>query len=494
MRHILFATGGHVDHGKTTLIKTITGKDTDRLPEEKKRGLSIDIGFAYIDFPEKGICAEIIDLPGHERFIKNAIAGMAGARALILVIDALEGIKQQTEEHLVIARSLGIQRIIAVVTKIDKADRNLIEKRKSEIRNFLNKNELDPVVLEFSPFTEESHKAIVSAIGKVASILEPHPLEGPLRIHIDSAFTVRGFGTVVRGTMVSGTLKEGERIVIEPVSIKGRVRKIQNHGKFIEKAFAGQRVALNIPEVEPDKIERGFWILREGEYSKSTNLIIKSDVPLKKGGIYSAFIGMGEVRGRIREPGKGIYLFRCEGEVVAFRGDRILILNSQGRPIGGADVLHPSPRNFKKEFIARNLDDLLNNFESYLQREKPAVEKTVKIEDLPDRKSVEKLLKLTSEKIWEERDLLQEGVTKDTIRHCVKKRMVHRLGTSLIISDGLLKDYIETLQKAGETLDVRKAKEALGLTRKYVIPLLEYLDYLGLTLRKGNSRIWKGRG
>ena len=494
MRHILFATGGHVDHGKTTLIKTITGKDTDRLPEEKKRGLSIDIGFAHIDFPEKGVCAEIIDLPGHERFIKNAIAGMAGARALILAVDALEGIKRQTEEHLLIAGSLGIRNVIAVITKVDRADRKLIERRKEEIKDFLNRDQFESVVLEFSPFVEKTREAIIYAIGEVASRLEPHPVDGPLRIHIDSAFTVKGFGTVVRGSMVSGKLKEGEKVVIEPLSLTGRVRKMQNHGRFIKEAFAGQRVALNIPEFDHRKIERGFYVLREGEYTKSSCLLIKSHVPLRKGGIYSFFIGMREVRGRVREPAPGVYLFRCEREAVTFRGDRILILDSQGRPLGGGEVLHPSPRNLRKEFIVENLEDLLKNFERYLQKEKPREEKSVYREETPDPQSIEKLLNLTSQKIWEERELLDNGIPKEAIRFCVKKRTVHRLGTSLLISDSLLKHYISILREAGETFDVKRAKDALGLTRKFVIPLLEYLDYLGLTVRRGNSREWKGRG
>ena len=494
MRHILFATGGHVDHGKTTLIKTITGKDTDRLPEEKKRGLSIDIGFAHIDFPEKNVCAEIIDLPGHERFIKNAIAGMAGARALILAVDALEGIKQQTEEHLLIAGSLGIRKIIAVVTKIDRADRNLINRRMEELREFLSSENFDFLVLEFSPFVEETIEAVISAIGEVASSLEPHPVDGPLRIHIDSAFTVKGFGTVVRGSMVSGSLREGDRVVIEPISLSGRVRKIQNHGRFIEEAHAGQRVALNIPEIDHRQIERGFYVLRDGEYRKSNNLLIKSHVPLKKGGIYSLFIGMAEVRGRIREPAEGIYLFRCEREAVTFRGDRVLILDSQGRPLGGGEVLHPSPRILKKEFIVRNLEDLLTGFDRYLRKEDPQKEKITYKEENVDDRIVEKLVKLTSEKIWEEKNLLQEGIPKEAIRFCVKRRTVHRLGTSLLISDSLLKDYIRILRETGDTFDVKRAKDALGLTRKFVIPLLEYLDYLGLTVRRGNSRMWKGRG
>lgn len=494
MRHLLFATAGHVDHGKTTLIKTLTGKDTDRLPEEKRRGLSIDIGFSYLEFPEIGICAELIDVPGHERFIKNAIAGMAGAKALILVVDVLEGIREQTREHLIIAKATGISHIIGVITKIDRSDRELLERRRVELADFLESWGFSGLVVEFSPFREETRDRVVDAVREVASSLEPHPLDAPLRIHVDSAFSVKGFGTVIRGSMVSGTLREGDYVVIEPGSMKGRVRKIQNHGKFIEKASAGQRVALNIPDIGPKDVSRGSWVLRAGEYSKSENLIIKSDTPLRNGGIYSLFIGMGEIRGRVREISEGIYLFKGQREAVAFRGDRVLILNSEGRPVGGGEVIHPAPINLKRKFITQNLSDLLGNFDLYLKKERPPEKKREIAEEPVDPEAVRKLVDLTSRRITEEKDLLEDGIPREAIRYCVKRRMVHRLGTSLIISDKLLRSYVEKLKASGETIDIRKAKEALGLTRKFTVPLLEYLDYLGITLRKGNYRVWKGRG
>lgn len=495
MRHFIFATAGHIDHGKTTLIKTLTGKDTDRLPEEKRRGLSIDIGFSYLDFPEDGISVELIDVPGHERFIKNAIAGMAGAKVLLLAVDALEGIKKQTEEHLLVASSIGIKEIIGVITKADRANKELLRKRKQELEKRLRSLGFSFRVVEFSPLIKETWQRVISAVRELALTLEPYPDDGPLRIHIDSAFTVKGFGTVLRGSMVSGTLCEGERVIIEPLHTEGRVRKIQNHGRFIKEAHAGQRVALNIPDLEPSQIKRGFWVLREGEYVRSERIIIYAGNMMESGGIYSLFIGMNEVQGRVKKAADGIYLFSAQRELVAFRSDRVLIINSQGRPIGAGEVLHPCPRNLHRKFIRENRDLLISDLDMYLEREKSKNTKTLTIEDRINKRMVADLIDLTSKEIKEEREILEKGIEKDTIRHCVRNRLVHRLGTSFLISDSLLREYIELLRSSGDTLSIHDVRKILGLTRKYIIPLLEYLDYLGLTVREGNYRRWKkGRG
>lgn len=494
MRHFLFATAGHIDHGKTTLIKTLTGKDTDRLPEEKRRGLSIDIGFSHLDFPEDGISVELIDVPGHERFIKNAIAGMAGAKVLLLAVDALEGIKEQTEEHLLVASSIGIKEIIGVITKADRANKELLRKRKLELEEKLGSLGFSFRMVEFSPLIKETWRKVTSVVREVALTLEPYPDDGPLRIHIDSAFTVKGFGTVARGSMVSGTLCEGERVIIEPLHTEVRVRKIQNHGRFIKEAHAGQRIALNIPELEPPQIKRGFWVLREGEYVRSNKIIISAENFMKSGNTYSLFIGMNEVRGRVKKPTDGIYLFSAQGELVAFRSDRVLIINSQGRPVGGGEVLHPCPQNLRKNFIRENRELLISDFEMYLEKEKSKSIKTLPIEEKINKRMVADLIDLTSKGIKDERDILEMGIGKDTIRHCVRKRLVHRLGTSFLISDSLLREYIELLRSSGDKLSIHDVRRILGLTRKYIIPLLEYLDYLGLTVREGNHRRWKGRG
>ncbi|NPA41029.1 MAG: selenocysteine-specific translation elongation factor [Aquificae bacterium] len=580
MRFVLFAVGGHVDHGKTTLIKALTGIDTDRLPEEKRRGLSIDLGFAYLDYPEDNLRVELIDIPGHERFIKNAVAGLAGAEGLLLVVDAGEGVMPQTVEHLKVAKAFGMERGVAVLTKIDKVDSGLLSLAREEVVNLLREEGLNFPVVEVSSKNGEGLEDLRSAIKNVSIELLSGKEELPLRVLIDSAFKVKGHGTVVRGSCVEGKVQEGDKIILEPLGVKSRVRKIQNHGVFVRTAQAGERVALNLPDVDADKVERGFWVLKPETYEKSAKLLVHSEEEFKNGKLYYLFFGMREVRGRFSKVSEGLYLLRLEEEVVSRRKDRFAVLSSEGRFAGGGEVLHPKVRILKKGFIRENARELLESFELYLLREsgtegfsgeyfrkltgkapdtKVLEEKGIKIgsrfydrellerlkvklEDFLNKASdevgvpkaevvsrfglreevleyvlgsvggfilvgdfivregregldknpyMEKLIELTEKEIMEEKKLISEGIPKEIIRVAVKSRKIHRLGDYLLISDTLLKGYVEELKRLGESFTLQSAKEKLGLTRKYLIPLLEYLDYLGLTEREGNERRWK---
>ena len=494
MKHILITTAGHVDHGKTTLVKILTGIDTDRLPEEKKRGLSIDMGFAYIEMPDIDTTVELIDIPGHERFIKNSIAGIASAQALILTVDAVEGIKHQTKQHLQVAKAFGINKVLGVITKIDRSTNERTAEVEREIHEFLIREGFEPEISLFSSKVEETKNKVLEAVKRLAISIEPMDSSLPLRILIDSAFSVRGFGTVLRGSMIGGRLGVGERIVVEPIGKEVRVRKMQSHGKFVEEAVAGQRIALNIPELDHREVERGFWVLRQGEYKRSRAVIIESEAPIKSGPYHSVFFGMREIRGRFRRVEEGVWVFASDQSFVAFRNDRVPILSSEGTLIGGGRVLHPSPLILNKKFIKQRINLLKNSLEEYLKEEKPVKTTPRHQEDSPAPEEVKRLLRITSERIREERELIEEGISKDCIRWCVKQRKVHRLGTSLLVSDPLLRTYTEKLYRDGKPFSLQEAKEILNLSRKYIIPLLEYLDYMGLTVREGNIRRWKGRG
>ncbi len=494
MKHLLIATAGHVDHGKTTLVKNLTGIDTDRLPEEKKRGLSIDMGFAYIEMPDIDTTIELIDIPGHERFIKNSIAGISSAQALILTVDAVEGIKHQTKQHLQVAKAFGIKRVLGVITKIDRSTVERTAEVEKEVYEFLIREGFEPETSLFSSHIEETKKKVLEAVRRLAISIEPFDSSSPLRILIDSAFSVKGFGTVLRGSVIGGRVRAGERIVVEPLGREVRVRKMQSHREFVEEAVAGQRIALNIPELDHRKVERGFWVLRQGEYRRSRAVIMESGAPIKSGPYYSVFFGMREIRGRFRAVGEGVWVFVSDQSIVAFRNDRVPTLGSDGTLIGGGRVLHPSPRILNKRFIRQRVNLLKSSLEEYLKEEKPVKTTPKHQEDSPDAEEVKRLLRITSERIREERELIEEGISKDCIRWCVKQRKVHRLGTSLLVSDSLLKSYIEKLYRDGKPFSLQEAKEILNLSRKYIIPLLEYLDYMGLTVREGNIRRWKGRG
>ncbi len=582
MRYVLFATAGHVDHGKTTLIKKLTGIDTDRLPEEKKRGLSIDLGFAYLDFPELNLRLELIDVPGHERFIKNAIAGLSSVSGFLLVVDAGEGVMPQTREHMQVAKSLGIKHGVAVLTKIDKNPKELTALAQEELEEFLKEEGFEIPIVRVSATTGKGIEELKKVLSEQAQRSLEKKEELPLRVVIDSAFTVKGHGTVLRGSCVEGWVKEGDKVIVEPIGKPARIRRIQNHGRFVREAEAGERVALNLPEVETDEVERGFLVLKPNTYVKGRSLIISTEAELRDGRVYYTFFGMREVRGRFSPIGEGLYILRLDEEVVARRGDRFVILDSTGRLAGGGEVLHPAVRVRKKRFIREKAELLKENFEAYLLKEMgteglsgelfrrmtgrapntgrlesislkvgnrfyhiemvellkeklrsmvderltegslgvpkaevlerlglsnellehlvselPGIrlggeyildEKRSELEKDPDFVRVMEILK---EGIKEEKELLGASVRKDVLQIAIKRKRVHRLGEFLIISDELLREYIKQLRELGESFTVQEAKGKLGLTRKYLIPLLEYLDYLGLTERKENERIWR---
>ncbi|EDP75139.1 selenocysteine-specific translation elongation factor [Hydrogenivirga sp. 128-5-R1-1] len=582
MKFVLFATAGHVDHGKTSLIRALTGIDTDRLPEEKRRGLTIDLGFAYLDFPEEGLRLELIDVPGHERFIRNSVAGLSSVSGILLVVDAGEGVMPQTREHLSVAKLLGIKHGVAVLTKIDKVEGEILELAEDELRNFLGEEDFELPVVKVSSLNGEGLELLRDRLREEALKALENKEELPLRVLVDSAFVVKGYGTVIRGSCVEGKVREGDRVVVEPLGVVSKIRKIQNHGKFVREAQAGERVALNLPDVNYDEVKRGFWVLKPGSYIKSGRMVVRSESLLKPGRLYSFFFGMREVRGRLSHVGEGIFILRLEEGVVARRGDRAVVLDPTGRLAGGVEVIHPYPRVLKKSFIKENAGLLLESYEEYLLREMgpvglsgelfrkltgrapntgilervsvkvgdrfyskefvehlkkrlelfikerigeegygvPKAELTERFglsntlfeyiisslknfrllgehvvdernSDLTQNADFIRLKELLREGIREEREILSAGVPKEVLSLSIKRRHVHRLGEFLIISEELLRHYEEKLRTLGEGFTVQEAKKATGLTRKFLIPLLEHLDFLGMTERKGDRRVWR---
>lgn len=575
MRYVLFATAGHVDHGKTSLIKALTGIDTDRLPEEKQRGLSIDIGFAYLDFPEKGIRLELIDVPGHERFIRNAIAGLSAVSGLILVVDAGEGVMPQTLEHLRIAKGMGVRRGVGVLTKIDRVDPELVELAEEELKELLKGEGLGFPVVRVSSVSGEGLEELRATLGDLLEEVEEAE-EEPLRIVVDSAFTVRGYGTVLRGSCVSGSVRVGEEVTVEPLGRSSRVRALQNHGLFVERAVAGERVALNLPEIDRNEVKRGFWIVRKGGYVKSRILIVELEESVRPGGVYRIFFGMREEEGRFRTIEGRVYLLRLRGEVVSRRGDRLLVLNSSGRLLTSGRVLHPAVEISSKGFVRKHLGDLLDNFLIYLLRERGSrgmrreevisrtgrfpelsgSEEVVVLKDklylkehlllladrlgeklkeageavpkdrvlgelsieeelllyllsllrgwcvregyllrddggtLPYEEDLRRLLSFMGRDFRREEELLSAGFEREILRFAVRKGYVHRIGGDLLISDDFLRELVAELRSLGEEFTLQEAKSRLGLTRKFLIPLLEHLDRLRLTVREGNLRRW----
>ena len=256
-KHIIVGTAGHIDHGKSSLIKALTGTDPDRLEEEKRRGITIDLGFAFLDLGEVRI--GFVDVPGHERFVRNMLAGVGGIDLVLLIIAADEGIKPQTREHFDICRLLGIPRGIVVITKSDLVDADVLELARLEIEDFLRGSFLDGApIVAVSSRSGAGMDALRDNLRRAAENVPPKDLKQHFRLPVDRSFAMKGFGTVVTGTLISGTIKVEDEVEVYPRGKRLRVRGLHSGGKQIERASAGQRTAVNLAGVEHREIKRGM--------------------------------------------------------------------------------------------------------------------------------------------------------------------------------------------------------------------------------------------
>ncbi len=368
-KHFVIGTAGHVDHGKTMLVKALTGKDTDRLKEEKERGISIELGFASFKLPS-GISAGIVDVPGHERFIKNMLAGVSGMDLVLLVIAADEGVMPQTSEHLDIIKLLQVPRGILVITKIDMVEADWVDMVEEEIREAVKGTIFEEAPsVRVSSVTKEGIDKTIDLIDKVAADLQTRQVTGWPRMAIDRVFTVTGFGTVVTGTLIEGSLRVGDSVELMPKGIETRVRNLQVHGSKVEVASAGQRVAINLAGVELDQVDRGDVLTWPGVLAPSHRIDVKFHLlnsasrPLINRARVRIHIGTSEILGRMvlldreeLEPGQTTYAqIECEQPMVAAKGDRFVIRSySPMHTIGGGTVIDPAPakhRRFKQEVL-----------------------------------------------------------------------------------------------------------------------------------------------
>jgi len=397
-RHIIIGTAGHVDHGKTALIRALTGKETDRLKEEQERGISIDLGFAPFRLPS-GEVAGVVDVPGHERFINNMLAGIGGIDLVLLVVDVMEGVMPQTHEHLQILELLQIPRGIVVLTKCDLAETDWIDIVEEEIRE-----EVGATFLKTAPFCRVSAiegtglPELLATIEKEINALPAKDAAGPLRLPIDRHFSVAGFGTVVTGTLLSGTVRPGESIEILPPGESVRVREVQVHGKKVEAAFAGQRVALNLAGLERARLQRGTVVGTPGIFEQTERLDVRLTLlaeaprPLKFRDPVHFYLGTARVVGLVAlldreelKPGESaIVQIHLDRPLVAHREDRFIIRSySPMTTIGGGKVLDPQPikhRRFRDE-IMQALRELESGEKSFLLQ-KIAQEQCVRVKEL----------------------------------------------------------------------------------------------------------------
>jgi selenocysteine-specific elongation factor len=369
MKQIILGTAGHIDHGKTALVQALTGIDTDRLKEEKARGITIELGFAYLDLPS-GRRIGIVDVPGHERFVKHMVAGAGGIDVVALIIAADEGVMPQTREHLDICTLLGVTRGLVVLTKIDLVDQELRDLAKEDIKDFTKGTFLEGApIIPVSAVTGEGIEELIAALDHLVEQVEERATDGLFRLPIDRVFTMRGFGTVVTGTIVSGTVKTGEAVEILPTGIQAKVRGLQVHNEKADQAVAGQRSAVNLQGVEKASVERGAVILHPHTVEPTNLLDVEilhlphAPRPLRNGVMLRFHTGTSLHLAKVLllgtnelKPGeRGYAQIRLKDRVVALPHDRFVLRGSSLiQTIGGGIILDAHPqrhRRFKGDVI-----------------------------------------------------------------------------------------------------------------------------------------------
>jgi selenocysteine-specific elongation factor len=368
-------TAGHVDHGKSTLVKALTGIDPDRLEEEKRREMTIDLGFAWLKLPG-GKEISIVDVPGHERFIKNMLAGVGGFDAALLVIAADEGVMPQTEEHLDILNLLQIERGVVALTKIDMVDQEWLELMVEEVREKLSKSVLAKApIVPVSARAGKGLKDLIAELEKLLSNIEPRQDIGKPRLPVDRVFSVAGFGTVVTGTLVDGRLAVGQEVEIMPGGLKSRVRGLQMHKTKTEIAPPGNRVAVNLTGLEVSDLRRGMvlttpgWLTATDRLDVRIHLLPDSPVEITQNSRFDFFSGAAEASAGITildkdriVPGQdGLLQLRLNETLALAKGDRfILRLPSPSQTIGGGTIIDPQPRRHKRfqETVINSLQTL----------------------------------------------------------------------------------------------------------------------------------------
>ncbi len=355
---MIVATAGHVDHGKTALVRALTGVDTDRLPEEKRRGISIDLGFAYWRAADDALIG-FVDVPGHERFVRNMLAGVCGIDAVLLVVAADDGVMPQTVEHLSIIELLAVERGIAVINKIDRVSPRRVEEVAANLRALLAPTRIAQVqILPVSAKTGEGLETLRDALAALAQRAARQSQEGPFRFAIDRAFSIAGAGTVVTGTAFNGSVGQGDRLVLTPSGVPVRVRGLQKDGKPATRAVAGERCAINLADVDVPRAGRGDWLVAEGLHAPTRRMDVRLNVlrsersALRHWTPVHLHHGAGDVtarvaiKGEIAPGGTAIAQLVTDDVVAALHGDRFVIRDQSAlRTVGGGRVIDPfAPR------------------------------------------------------------------------------------------------------------------------------------------------------
>ncbi len=364
MKRVVLGTAGHIDHGKSTLVKALTGIDPDRLKEEKEKGITIELGYSYI-FYEPDVVVGIVDVPGHEKFIKTMVSGATGIDMVLLVVSADEGIMAQTREHFEICKFLGLKEGLVAITKVDTVDEELVELVEEEVKELVKGTFLEgkPIV-KVDSVSGRGIPELKKAIKEVAMLVPEKPPTRPFRLYADRVFTMRGFGTVITGTAISGKVSVGDELEVFPIGEKVKVRGIQTYGMKVESAYAGMRVAMNLSGVTKERLDRGFCFASKNSFVQTDTVLATltvselTDHKIKNDGVYRFLAGssislarINMVEGNQLSPGEtGFVRIKLDRPFVFAHGDRFIIRGSGTlQTYGGGTILDPLPPKIKRK-------------------------------------------------------------------------------------------------------------------------------------------------
>ena len=490
---LTLGTAGHIDHGKTSLIRALTGVDTDRLPEERERGISIELGYASLTLPS-GRRLSVIDVPGHERFVRTMVAGATGIDLYLMTVAADDGVMPQTREHAAVLEALGVRAGVVAVTKSDLIDPEIAIIEASELLP-------DARAIAVSVRTGDGLPELRAALDDVARVLASRGQDGDVaRLHIDRAFTIRGAGTVVTGTLWSGEIGRGDELVLLPGDRRVRVRGVQVHDRPLDRAAAGQRVALNLTGVAVDEVGRGDVVVSAGAQLRPTYLL---DVELQfagedpeHGDRVQIHHGTREAPARLAWLGGRFWQVRLEQPLVAARDDRLVVRQiAPPDTIGGGRVLDPRPR---KHGPSR---DLLTRLERLSRGEpEPSVataERTPPAAAAPQAEpeplsdsalALEQRLREAAFQppLDSELDAADLAALREAGR-------ATRVTKSLHYHPDVLADVrrrvIAIAGEHGGSITLAQLRDELGTSRKFAQALLEHLDAEKVTIRRGDEHV-----
>jgi selenocysteine-specific elongation factor len=477
-------TAGHIDHGKTALVRALTGVDTDRLPEEQRRGISIALGYAPLTLPS-GRRLSVVDVPGHERFVRTMVAGATGIDLYLMTVAADDGVMPQTREHATVLAALGVEVGVVAVTKADLADP---ARALQEAADLLPGAEAVAVSARTGTGLDELRAALDRAAARTASRADA---PGDLRLHVDRAFTIRGAGTVVTGTLWSGSASRGDTVTILPAGRRARVRAVEVHDRPVDRAEAGQRVALNLAGVDRDAVARGDVIIGGDGFAPTYRVdaaLSLADRP-EHGARVAVHHGTREVPARAAELGGRYFQLRLEQPIVPARGDR-LVIRSLAPPdtLGGGVVLDPAPPRHgpSRDALAR-LAALERGEE--LSAPAPPPQPAPPSPSLPpvtdSALAAEARLNVPDPPLDSEFDPADLGALRAHGR-------IVRLGPTMhmhVEALATVRDRIVAAIRRDGTITLAGVRDELGTSRKYAQAYLEHLDAERVTLRRGDERV-----